>query len=125
MSNYSILIGRIFLAHIFLLSGINKITAYDASAQYMASGGVPGALLPAVILLEILGAIAVIIGFRTKWAAWALAAFSILAALLYHTNFDDQMQMVLFMKNFAMAGGFLILAEAGPGTLSLDGRRKQ
>ncbi|MDX1443903.1 MAG: DoxX family protein [Gammaproteobacteria bacterium] len=122
MNNYSILIGRIFLAHIFLLSGINKITSYEASAQYMASGGVPGALLPAVIALEILAAVAIIIGFRTKWACWALAAFSIVAAVLYHMDFGNQMQMIMFMKNFAIAGGFLVLAEHGPGPLSIDKR---
>lgn len=123
MSNYSVLIGRIFLAHIFILSGINKITAYEASAQYMASGGLPGALLPAAILLEILGGLAILVGFQTRWASWALAAFCIVAALLYHMDFGNQMQMILFMKNFAIAGGFLILAEHGPGPLSIEGRK--
>lgn len=123
MNSYSILIGRIFLAQIFLLSGINKITSYQASAEYMASGGVPGALLPAVIALEILASLAIIIGFRTKWAAWALAAFTLVAALLYHMDFGNQMQMIQFMKNIAIAGGLLVLAEHGAGPISLDAKR--
>ena len=123
MSNYSVLIGRIFLAQIFLISGINKITSYESSAQYMESGGVPGALLPAVIAVEILASVAVIIGFRTKWACWALAAFTLLAALLYHMDFGNQMQMINFMKNIAIAGGLLVLAEHGPGALGFDKRR--
>lgn len=125
MTRYSILVGRILLAHIFLLSGINKITAYEETVQYMASGGVPGELLPAVIMLEIIAALAIIIGFRTRWACWALAAFSILAALLYHMDSDDPMQMVLFMKNLAIAGGLLVLAEHGAGALSIDARQER
>lgn len=122
MQNYSILIARILLAQIFVISGINKITAYEASAQYMASGGVPGALLPAAIALEVLGGLAIIIGFRTRWACWALAAFSVVAALLYHMDFGNMTQMIMFMKNLAIAGGFLVLAEHGPGPLSIDKR---
>ncbi len=120
MSKGILLIARLLLAHMFLFSGINKIMSYEASAQYMASGGVPGALLPAVILLEVLGAVMLIIGFKTRWAAWGLAGFSVLAALLYHLDFGNQMQLIAFMKNLTIAGGLLVLAEHGPGKLSID-----
>ncbi len=118
------LAGRILLALMFLLAGISKITGYEGTQGYMASVGVPGALLPLVIALEIGGAIAIIVGFQTRLAALALAGFSIAAAALFHSNFADQIQMILFLKNVAVAGGFLILAANGPGSLSLDARRK-
>lgn len=118
------LAGRILLALMFLLAGISKITGYEGTQGYMASVGVPGALLPLVIALEIGGAIAIIVGFQTRLAALALAGFSIAAAALFHSNFADQIQMILFLKNVAVAGGFLILAANGPGSLSLEARRK-
>jgi putative oxidoreductase len=120
MEKVTLLVGRILLAHIFLLSGITKISAYAGTQGYMESVGVPGALLPLVILTEIGGALALITGWQTRWAAVALAGFSVVAALLFHTNFADQMQMIMFMKNWAMAGGLLVLAVAGAGELSLD-----
>ncbi|WP_416224146.1 DoxX family protein [Thiohalophilus sp.] len=89
------------------------MTGYAGTQGYMESMGVPGMLLPLVILLEIGGALALIVGWKTRWAAWALAA------IIFHSNFADQMQSVLFMKNLAMAGGLLILAAHGPGVLSL------
>ena len=118
------LLGRIALAAIFLLAGINKIQFYEANAQFMASGGLPAFLLPAVIAFEIIGAIALIAGFQTRLVALAFAGFSVVTALLYHSNLADQMQFILFFKNIAMAGGFLILAANGAGALSLDARRK-
>jgi len=116
------LAGRIFLAAIFLLSGIHKIGGYTATQGYMESQGVPGLLLPLVILVEIIAPIVIVIGWQTRIAAWCLAGFSLLSALLFHINFGDQMQMIMFMKNIAIAGGFLVLAAHGPGTLSLDHR---
>lgn len=118
------LAGRILLALMFLLAGIAKITGYAGTAAYMASAGVPGAILPLVIALEVGGAIAIIIGFQTRLVALALAGFSIIAAALFHSNFADQTQMTLFLKNVSVAGGFLILAANGPGSLSLDAKRK-
>lgn len=118
------LAGRILLALMFLLAGISKITGYAGTAGYMASAGVPGALLPLVIALEVGGALAIIVGFQTRLVALALAGFSVAAAALFHSNFADQMQMVMFLKNVAVAGGFLILAANGPGALSLDAKRK-
>lgn len=126
--NYSALaslLGRIGLAAIFILAGWNKIGGYEGTAAYMESMGVPGILLPAVIALELLGGIAILVGLLTRWVAIALAGFSVMAGILFHFNFADQMQSILFMKNLAIAGGFLILAANGPGSYSIDALRKQ
>jgi putative oxidoreductase len=116
------LAGRIFLAAIFLLSGLGKIGAYSGTAAYMSSVGVPGALLPAVIAAEVLGAIAIIVGWKTRISAFLLAGFTLLAGLVFHSNFGDQIQMIMFLKNVAIAGGFLLLVVNGAGALSLDRR---
>jgi len=124
MDKYTNLAGRILLAHIFLLAGLNKISGYSGTQGYMEAMGVPGMLLPLVILLEVGGALAVIVGWQTRWAAYALALFSIVSALIFHSNLSDQIQMILFMKNLAMAGGLLVLAANGAGAFSLDQRAK-
>ena len=112
--------GRIGLSAIFIISGWGKIAGYAATQQYMESVGVPGALLPLVIALELGGGLAIFAGAFTRWTAVALAVFSIVSAALFHANFADQMQAINFWKNLAMAGGFLILAANGPGQLSAD-----
>lgn len=122
MSNYATLLGRILLAHMFLISGIQKISGYAGTQQYMESVGLPGMLLPLVILLEIGGGLALILGWFTRWAAWALGAFTLLAGILFHWNFADQMQTIMFMKNICIVGGMLILAEHGAGAFSLDAK---
>lgn len=119
MDKYINLAGRILLAHIFLLAGINKISGYAGTQAYMDAMGVPGMLLPLVILLEIGGGLALIVGWQTKWASYALAGFTLIAALIFHSNFGDQMQMIMFMKNLSIAGGLLILAVNGAGAFSL------
>lgn len=116
------LLGRLLLGHIFLLAGINKISGYEGTQGYMDAMGVPGALLPLVIILEIAGGLAVIIGFKTKWAAYALAVFTVVAGIIFHSDFADQMQMILFMKNISIAGGLLLLAVHGSGVFSLDSK---
>jgi len=120
MDKYLNLIGRLLLAQIFIIAGIGKIFGYAGTMAYMNSMGVPGVLLPLVIALEIGGGLALVIGWQTRWVAYALAIFSILAALIFHHDFADPMQKINFMKNLAIAGGFLILAASGPGALSLD-----
>lgn len=117
------LLGRIGLSLIFIISGWGKIAAYAGTQGYMESAGVPGALLPLVIALELGGGLAILAGVWTRWVAIALAGFSVVAALLFHFNLGDQMQAILFWKNVAMAGGFLLLAANGPGALSLESRR--
>ena len=124
MEKYTNLAGRILLAHIFLMAGINKISGYSGTQGYMEAMGVPGMLLPLVILLEVGGAMAIIVGWQTRWAAYALALFSIVAALIFHSNLADQIQMILFMKNWALAGGLLVLAANGAGAYSLEQRTK-
>jgi putative oxidoreductase len=122
LANAVELAGRVLLASLFLLSGLSKLGAYTATAAYMASAGVSGALLPVVIATEILGALAVVLGWRTRVAAVLLAGFSLLAAFTFHNNFADQVQMIMFLKNVSITGGFLLLAANGAGPLSLDRR---
>lgn len=117
------LIARIFLAQIFLLSGIFKISGYAGTQGYMEAMGVPGMLLPLVIALEIGGGLALIAGWQTKWVSLALAGFTLVAAVIFHNNLADQMQQIMFMKNIAITGGLLLLAIHGAGALSVDGRR--
>ncbi len=119
------LLGRIMIALIFILAGVGKIMDPAGTAGYMESMGVPSILLWPTVLLEILGGIAIIIGYKTGWAAFALAAFSVAAAVLFHADFGDKMQMILFMKNIALAGGLLLLTAGGPTGFSLDKRSQK
>jgi putative oxidoreductase len=125
MEKVSQLVARIFLGHIFLLAGVSKINTYEGTQGYMDAMGVPGVILPLVILLEIAGGLMIIVGWKTKWASIALALFTVVAAAIFHSNFADQMQMILFMKNIAIVGGFLLLAVHGAGAYSLDNRKSE
>ncbi|MFX6258397.1 DoxX family protein, partial [Acinetobacter baumannii] len=89
------------------LSGLTKLSQYEGTQAYMASAGVPTALLPLVIALEIGGSLAVIAGFRTRLVAVLLAGVSLVSAVLFHAHFQDQIQMIMFLKNVSIAGGFL------------------
>lgn len=115
--------GRSFLAVLFLLSGLGKVGQFAGTQGYMASAGVPGQLLPLVIALEVAGALAIVVGWQTRLTALALAGFSLLAAVLFHADFQEQIQMILFLKNVAIAGGFLLLFVHGAGAWSLDAQR--
>jgi len=117
------LAGRVMLALMFLMSGLSKITGYAATAGYMAAMGVPGGLLPLVIATEVLGAVAIMVGWQTRIVAFLLAGFTGLAALAFHNNFADQIQMIMFMKNVSISGAFLLLVVNGAGRYSLDARR--
>ena len=117
------LISRIMLALIFILAGVGKITDPAGTMAYMQSAGLPGLLLWPTIALELLGGIALVVGYKTRLVAFALAAFCVLTAALFHTNFADQMQMILFLKNIAIAGGLLLLAVGGSTAYSMDNRR--
>jgi len=118
------LFGRVLMSSIFIIAGINKISGYAGTQGYMESVGVPGALLPLVILLEIGGGIAVLVGWQTRIAAFLLAGFTMLSAVIFHANFGDQMQSILFMKNMAMAGGLLFLVAGGISAWSIDAKRE-
>jgi putative oxidoreductase len=113
-------LGRLFLALIFIIMGISKIGSYAATQGWMESAGVPGALLPAVIALEVFGGIAILLGWQTRIVALLLAGFSLLTAVVFHADFADQNQFIAFLKNVALAGGFLMLVAQGPGGFSLD-----
>jgi putative oxidoreductase len=96
------------------------VSGYTVTQGYMAAMGVSGSLLPWVIALEIIGSIAIIIGFKTRITAFLLAGFTLLAAYFFHNNSADQIQSILFMKNVAIAGGFLFLVANGAGSISVD-----
>ena len=114
------LTGRVFISGVFLLSGFSKIGNYDGTVGWMESFGLPGFLLIPAILLEILAPILIIIGYQTKIAAGALSLFCITTAIIFHTDFSDQMQFIAFMKNLALAGGFLFLVVNGAKGYCLD-----
>ena len=114
------LIGRIFVSGIFLLSGFNKINNYEGTINWMSGYGLPDFLLIPAIFLEIIAPIMIIIGYKTKIADGALSIFCIATALIFHNNFEDQMQIIAFMKNLALAGGLLFLFVNGPKGYCLD-----
>ena len=116
------LIGRIFISLIFLIAGVGKIFNYEGTIGYMENFGVPGYLLIPAIIIEILFPLLVIIGYKTKLAAIILALFTISLAIIFHTDFSNQMQLMSFLKNFAIAGGFLIIFARGAGKYSIDQR---
>jgi putative oxidoreductase len=121
------LVGRILLAVIFILSGFSKITGFEGTVGYIASKGLPMAQLVAVgtIIVELGGGILLAIGYKARWAALALAVFTLLAAILFH-NFwaveaaQKMAQQTNFMKNLAITGGMLMVFAFGPGRMSLD-----
>tara|TARA_B100001109_G_scaffold102508_1_gene83612 strand:+ start:10 stop:393 length:384 start_codon:yes stop_codon:yes gene_type:complete len=114
------LIARVFISGIFLLSAFNKIGNYEGTLGWMGSFGLPGFLLAPAILLEIIAPILIIIGYQTKIAAGALSLFCIATAIIFHNDFSDQMQLIAFMKNIALAGGFLFLVVNGAKGYCLD-----
>lgn len=124
MEKISQFVARLFLAQMFLLSGIFKIGGYAGTQGYMEAMGVPGMLLPLVIALEIGGGLAIVAGWQTRLVSIVLAAFSLVAAAIFHNNLADQTQMIMFMKNIAIAGGFILLAVHGAGGYSWDNRTK-
>jgi putative oxidoreductase len=120
MQSLNALLGRVGLSLIFIISGFGKIAAYAGTEQYMAAAGVPGALLPLVIALELGGGLAILAGAFTRSTAIVLALFSVVSAILFHANLGDQNQFIHLLKNIAIAGGFLTLAAHGPGSISID-----
>ena len=117
-------LGRIFLSTLFLIEGINKIFNYEETTQYMESFSVPEYLAIPAIILEILFPLLLIIGYKTKIAALVITIFTIVVAIIFHTNFEDHMQLIAFFKDIAIAGGFIIIFVNGPGRFSLDYKLK-
>jgi len=120
--NGALLVARILLGLLFVMAGLGKLGGVEGFAGYMASGGVPAVLAWPVILFEILGGLALIAGVQTRAVALALGAFCVVSGVLYHFDPADQMQMTSFLKNVALAGGYVALAVAGPGRYALDAR---
>jgi putative oxidoreductase len=125
------LMGRILITSIFLMSGFGKITDWSGTAGYMASKGMPMVplFLTGAILFELGGGLSVLLGFKTGTGALVLAVFLIPATLIFHNfwtldGMEQQMQMAMFMKNFSILGGLLLLTAFGPGPISIDNRQK-
>jgi putative oxidoreductase len=120
-------IGRLFLATLFLLSGVSKLTSAAATTAYIASAGLPlpGVAYVLTVIVEIGGGLLLLVGFQARLAAAVLAVFTLAAALFFHNNFGDQNQMIHFMKNVAITGGLLQVAAWGAGRWSLDARRSE
>ena len=124
-ASVAILVGRVLLSILFILSGFAKLTAISGTAGWFASIGLPFPTLTTVVvgLVELLGGIAVLVGFKTRIAAILLAVFTLAATVIAHLDFADQMQLLMLQKNLGLVGGFLLLAAVGAGSISIDGRR--
>ena len=122
-TNTAALAGRLMLALIFVVEGWLKINQYEGTVKYMLAYGIPGALLPLVIVTELAGGILITVGLLTRFAAIALGGFCLLTAWFFHRDFSNPEQEINFYKNLAMAGGFLVLAAYGAGGWSIDAWR--
>ncbi len=120
MTNILDLVARILISALFLLNGVFKISNYDGTVGWMESFGIPGILIIPAIILEIVGPILIIIGYKAKIAAGMLSIFCIATAVIFHNDFSDQMQLGSFLKNIALAGGFLFILTNGTKDFSLD-----
>lgn len=120
LAKISPLIGRIIIGGFFLMAGLGKIGDVAGTAGYMDSVGIPGFLAWPAIIFEIALGVAMIIGFKTRLAALAGAAFCVVTAVMFHNNFADQIQMIMFLKNLAIAGGFLMYFAHGAGAYAVD-----
>ena len=124
MTHFIDLLARIFISSVFLVSGYNKIMNYESTISFMEGFGIPGLLLWPTIVLEIILPILVIIGYKTQIATILLAIFCIATAIIFHFDFSNQMQIVALLKNFGLAGGFLLIALNGPKQFSMDRKKK-
>ena len=113
-------VGRVLLSTLFLIEGLGKISFKEDVIMYMEDYGVPGILFLPALVLEILFPLLLIVGYKTKWTALIMALFTFVVAIIFHTNFSEGMQMVFFLKDIAIAGGFMIIIVNGPGKISLD-----
>ena len=120
MTNVLDLVGRIFISLVFLSSGFNKIGNYEGTIGWMETFSMPGIFLIPAIILEVGAPILIIIGYKVKISAALLSLFCIATAVIFHNDFSNQMQFISFMKNIALAGGFLFLVVNGAKDFSLD-----
>jgi putative oxidoreductase len=123
LQGYIALLGRVFVVLIFLMSGLNKISNPQATQQYMTAMGMPltGLFLISAIFLELVGSASLLLGYQTRLGAAMLILFMIPTTLIFHANFSDSLQLIMFMKNLSIIGGLLIVLAFGPGKFSLDG----
>ncbi len=114
--------ARLLMAQLFIIAGWGKLTGFSGTEGYFASLGIPlvGVVTPLVVLIELGGGLALLFGFKVRWVAAVLALFTVGSALIAHTNFADPNQMTNFMKNLAIAGGFLMFVKYGAGSASID-----
>ena len=124
MANVLDLIGRILISALFLISAFNKVFNLDGSMGWMESFGVPGFLIFPAIVIEIILPILVIVGYQARIAAGVLATFCLLTAFIFHFDFSDQSQLVSFLKNFGLAGGFLFIVANGTKDWAVDKEKK-
>ena len=120
MTNIIDLIARILISALFFLNGVFKISNYDGTVGWMEGFGIPGILIIPAIILEIVGPILIILGYKAKIAAGLLSLFCVATAVIFHNDFSDQMQLGSFLKNIALAGGFLFIFINGTKDFSLD-----
>ena len=113
-------VGRVLLSALFLIEGLGKISMKENVIMYMEDYGVPGILFFPAIILEILFPLILIAGYKTKWIASIMALFTFSVAIIFHTDFTEGIQMMLFLKDIAIAGGFMIIIAYGPSKISLD-----
>ena len=112
--------GRIFLSALFLIEGVKKISMQESVVMYMEDYGVPGILFIPSIILEILFPLLIIVGYKTKFAALIMTLFTFTVAIIFHTDFHEDMQLVFFLKDLAIAGGFMMIFAYGANKISLD-----
>lgn len=120
LQDTALLVALILMPILFIVAGWGKINGYTATAGYMTSMGVPSFFLPLTILLEFGGGLAILFGFFTRTTALITAIFTILTALIFHTDFAQGVNQMMFMKNLSIAGGFFVLFASGPGAFSID-----
>ncbi|AKJ43223.1 DoxX family protein [Pragia fontium] len=126
VNNLAILIARVLMPILFIVAGYGKLgDAYAGTQQYMQSMGVPGFLLPLTILLELGGGLAILLGFLTRTTALFTVFFTLMTAFIFHINFEQGANQLMFMKNLTIAGGYLLLAVTGPGAWSIDALLKK
>lgn len=119
---WGLLAGRLLLAYLFIVAGYGKVVGFAGTAKYMASKGMPmvEVLLVGTIIIELIGGLMLAVGWKARWAAWAIFLFIIPATIIFHPVWADASQMIQFNKNLAIMGGMLYVAFMGPGRLSLD-----
>ena len=120
MGNILDLLGRILISILFLLNGVSKINNYESTVDWIESFEISGMIIIPAIILEIIGPILIIVGYKAKIAAGFLSLFCILTAVIFHNDFSDQMQFTSFLKNIALAGGFLFIVVNGTKDFSIE-----